>query len=96
MPGDGSGPYTSVPATHTYLFAGTYSPSLEVTGPGGSNTLTRTDYITVYPPLTGTICGYFAVQNQVTGEFSLQDQVDGSFALQDTITGSFAIKKCGC
>lgn len=46
-PGDGSGVQASVPAFHTYLSLGTYSPSLTVIGPGGTNTLTRTDYITV-------------------------------------------------
>jgi PKD repeat protein len=32
---------------HTYSSAGTYSVKLTVTGPGGSNTMTKTDYITV-------------------------------------------------
>lgn len=49
-PGDGSGIQTSVPAHHTYVSVGSYSPSLTVTGPGGSNTLTRTNYITVTVP----------------------------------------------
>jgi len=50
-PGDGTGPFTSVPATHAYANSGQYSPSLTVTGPGGSDTLTRTDYITVTAPV---------------------------------------------
>jgi parallel beta-helix repeat protein len=47
--GDG---YTSTVQnpSHTYLFAGTYTVSLTVTGPGGSNTKTMAGYITVSVP----------------------------------------------
>jgi len=38
------------PPTHTYTTVGTYTVSLTVTGPGGSDTLTKTDYITVNTP----------------------------------------------
>jgi PKD repeat protein len=40
--------------SHTYSAAGSYTVSLTVTGPGGSNTSTLTDYIVVQelPPLT--------------------------------------------
>ena len=37
--------------THTYTTAGTYTVKLTVTGPGGSNTATKTGYITVAPAL---------------------------------------------
>ena len=37
--------------THTYTTAGTYTVKLTVTGPGGSNTATKTGYITVSPAL---------------------------------------------
>jgi PKD repeat protein len=36
--------------SHTYEAAGTYTVSFEVTGPGGSDTETKTDYITVTAP----------------------------------------------
>lgn len=51
--GDG-GTSTSANPTHNYAAAGTYSVSLTVTGPGGSNTLTRTAYVSAsafVPPL---------------------------------------------
>ncbi len=44
--GDGTTSNSPNPA-HTYAAAGTYSVSLAVSGPGGSDTLTRSDYITV-------------------------------------------------
>ncbi len=37
--------------THTYPSAGVYTVSLTVSGPGGSNTLTKTNYVTVYEPV---------------------------------------------
>ena len=36
--------------SHTYSASGTYSVSLTVTGPGGSNSVTKTNYIAVTPP----------------------------------------------
>ncbi|MFH0945878.1 MAG: PKD domain-containing protein, partial [Planctomycetota bacterium] len=36
--------------THTYTTSGTYTVSLTVTGPGGNDTITKTDYITVTAP----------------------------------------------
>jgi PKD repeat protein len=47
--GDGS-TSTSKNASHTYRIAGTYTVSLEVTGPDGSDTESKTDYITVTTP----------------------------------------------
>jgi len=44
--GDGGVSSTASPS-HTYSNTGTYSVSLTVTGPGGSNTTTKTNYITV-------------------------------------------------
>lgn len=35
--------------SHTYTTAGVYTVSLTVSGPGGSHTLTRTNYIVAYP-----------------------------------------------
>jgi PKD repeat protein len=36
--------------THVYSYPGTYTVSLNVTGPGGTNTTVRSDYITVTEP----------------------------------------------
>jgi PKD repeat protein len=44
--GDGSTSTAKSPS-HTYSAKGTYTVSLKVTNAGGSNTLTRTGYITV-------------------------------------------------
>jgi len=47
--GDG-GTSTSEDPQHTYQVPGTYSVTLTVSGPGGSNAHTKTDYITVTQP----------------------------------------------
>ena len=44
--GDGESSYFQTPA-HTYVNAGTYTVSLTVSGPGGSNEMIKTDYIAV-------------------------------------------------
>jgi len=57
--------------SHTYTVAGTYTVSLTVTGPGGSDTNTKIDYITV---------------TQASGPItvSLQDGVNGYSGTRDT------------
>jgi PKD repeat protein len=47
--GDGTSSAVANPS-HVYSLAGVYSVSLTVTGPGGSNTQTRTNYISVLAP----------------------------------------------
>ena len=47
--GDG-GTSTAASPSHVYAAAGTYTVALTVTGPGGSNTQTRTNYVTVSAP----------------------------------------------
>ena len=47
--GDGSGSTNAQP-TNTYASAGVYSVALTAIGPGGTNSLTRTNYITVLAP----------------------------------------------
>ncbi|WP_456442762.1 PKD domain-containing protein [Caldithrix abyssi] len=42
---------------HTYNNPGTYTVSLTVSGPGGSDTETKVDYITVYEPITADFSG---------------------------------------
>ncbi|MFO1313581.1 MAG: PKD domain-containing protein [Burkholderiales bacterium] len=46
--GDG-GTSTAANPSHSYASAGTYTVALTVTGPGGSNALTRTGYVSVSP-----------------------------------------------
>jgi PKD repeat protein len=43
---------TAISPTHTYTRAGVYTVSLTAVGPGGSDTLTRTHYITANPSTT--------------------------------------------
>ena len=50
--GDG-GSSTAAAPSHSYAAAGTYTVSLTVTGPGGSNTQTRSNYVTVIRGGTG-------------------------------------------
>jgi PKD repeat protein len=50
--GDG-GQSTAASPSHTYAAPGTYTVSLTVTGPGGSDTRTRTDYITAVRVIPG-------------------------------------------
>jgi PKD repeat protein len=54
--GDGS-TSTEPNPSHTYTSAGQYTVSLTVSGPGGTNTLTRSNYITVYAPVQANFSG---------------------------------------
>ncbi len=75
--GDG-GTSTLVHPMHVYTTTGTYTVSLTANGPGGSDTLTRTDYVTTtFPPpetvfsaspLTGTIPLTVTFTNSTTGQ----------------------------
>jgi PKD repeat protein len=47
--GDGT-TSTSASPSHSYSTAGSYTVSLKVTGPGGSNTMSKTGYLTVSAP----------------------------------------------
>jgi PKD repeat protein len=49
--GDGNTSTTSSPS-HTYAFSGTFDVSLQVTNTGGSDTMTKTGYITVTTDIT--------------------------------------------
>jgi PKD repeat protein len=53
--GDGTTSTLQNPS-HAYANAGVYTVSLKVTGPGGSNTQPKTNYITVLAPNTGSTC----------------------------------------
>jgi len=65
--------------THTYTTKGTYTVTLTVSGPGGSDTLTCTNYITVYTPVQAGFIGSptsgvapleVAFTNQSTGDYT--------------------------
>lgn len=60
--GDG-GTSTATNSSRTYTTAGTYTVALTVTGPGGSNTATRNNYITVNEP--PSYMGDFDLDNDV-------------------------------
>ncbi len=62
----GNGVTSTLPSpTHTYTATGVYTVALMVSGPGGTDTLTRTNYITVTPgciPLTDVAFTYVPAQ----------------------------------
>jgi len=64
--------------THTYSAAGSYTVTLTVSGPGGSDTVTRTNYIAVYvavladftaAPLTGIVPLTVTFTNTSSGDY---------------------------
>jgi len=66
--GDGSSSTEQNPI-HTYTTPGTFSVTLTVSGPGGQDSLTRTDYIAVVQnaePKTWTFMLYFAGDNDLS------------------------------
>ncbi len=85
--GDG-GTSTSANPSHTYNVAGTYTVSLTVTGPGGSDTVTRVDYITVSDPPVGGPVLYmsFTTNTAVPGVGTVRDDDIVSY---DPTTGTW-------
>lgn len=55
--GDGSDSNACNEPAHTYMAAGLYTVTLTVSGPGGTDSLTQTDLITVYEPVTAVFSG---------------------------------------
>ncbi|MBX3058397.1 MAG: PKD domain-containing protein [Anaerolineae bacterium] len=55
--GDGSDSNACNDPAHTYTTAGVYTVTLTVSGPGGTDSLTQTDLITVYEPVTAVFSG---------------------------------------
>jgi PKD repeat protein len=49
--GDGGTSSVCIDPSHTYTAAGVYTVTLTISGPGGNDTETKTDYITVYEPV---------------------------------------------
>ncbi|MBK7878305.1 MAG: PKD domain-containing protein [Planctomycetes bacterium] len=72
--GDG-GTSTLQNPSHTYTVAGTYTVALTVTGPGGNDTQTRTNYITVSPGAAGpTYYISFSANTTVPGLGTVADE----------------------
>jgi PKD repeat protein len=71
--GDGGVSGARHPA-YEYVVTGTYTVSLTVTGPGGTDTEIKTDYISVLPPTTWTFMLYFAADNNL--HTHLEDAID--------------------
>ncbi len=89
--GDGFTSTERAGAVHTYTVPSVYTVTLTVTGPGGSDTLTRANYINVRPPvragfyaepLSGAIPLTVTFVNTSTGHFLVDrfDFGDGSMA----------------
>jgi PKD repeat protein len=86
--GDGGTSASCDDPTHTYAAKGVYTVALTVTGPGGTDTLTRSGHITVYDPVQADLSGSprsgpppleVSFTNSSTGDFtsSLWDFGDG-------------------
>ncbi len=58
--GDG-GTSTAASPSHVYSAAGTYTVKLTVTGPGGSNTQTRSNYVTASSPASSLVNASFEI-----------------------------------
>ncbi len=65
---------------HTYNTAGTYSVNLTVTGPGGSNSKLRTNYISVSAPLVAPVANFTGTPTSGNSPLIVQftDQSTGS------------------
>ena len=83
--GDGSISAAQYPS-HTYLAPGTYTVSLTAAGPGGPNTDTQTDYITVSAPSTDGIDQYTKLMLHFNGPNGSRTFTD-SEQTPKTVTG---------
>lgn len=63
--GDGATDSTPAP-THSYTVAGTYAVSLSITGPGGTDTVTKASFVTVSPPSPPPVASFNAVKTSGT------------------------------
>jgi PKD repeat protein len=77
--GDGGTSNACVDPDHTYTTPGSYTVSLTVSGPGGSDTLTRPGYISVFEPVDAQFLGspttgvrplMVTFTNQSTGDYT--------------------------
>lgn len=69
--GDGATSTAQAP-THTYSAAGTYTVGLTVTGPGGSNTHTRSNYINVSGAAKAPVAAFTANKTSGTAPLAVQ------------------------
>ncbi|HNS50786.1 MAG TPA: PKD domain-containing protein [Anaerolineae bacterium] len=76
--GDGAASSLCEDPTHTYAAAGLYTVALTVSGPGGTDTLTRTSYIAVYEPVVAGFAGY-PTNGLVPLLVSFTNQSDGDY-----------------
>jgi uncharacterized repeat protein (TIGR01451 family) len=73
--GDGT-TTTNVAPTHVYTAPGVYSVTLTATGPGGQDSLVRTNYITVSQPITFTL-GWILDGNQASASYGFAARTAG-------------------
>jgi len=69
--GDGSSSTLQFPS-HTYTIDGTYTVALTVTNSGGSNTLTRTNYITVGSGVVAPVANFVGTPTSGTAPLTVQ------------------------
>jgi len=88
--GDGGTATVSAPV-HTYTAAGTYTVSLSITGPGGSDALSRTDYITVQvltaPSAPSNLTAGNPTANSVDLAWSDNSSSEDSFEVERSLDG---------
>ena len=85
--GDGA-TSTQKDPVHTYTAAGTYTVKLTVTNVAGSNTATKTNYITVTPAQTGGQAPYRAFTAPCRVEAEDYDTGGETVAYHDTTAGN--------
>ena len=73
---------------HTYAAVGSYTVRLTVTGPAGSDAMTRTAYINVTPAPVPPVASFTAISTTGTAPFSVQF-ADHSSGTIDTWTWTF-------
>jgi PKD repeat protein len=78
--GDG-GTSTEQNPSHTYSDAGTYTVELTVTNPSGSDSVTKTDFITVEAPVESTYVG-------LDSPFRIVDTRDGTGIASSLVSGT--------
>ncbi len=88
--GDGGSATVSAPV-HTYTAPGTYTVSLSVTGPGGSDALSRTDYITVQvltvPDAPSGLTAGNPTANEIDLSWSDNSSSEDSFEVERSLDG---------
>ena len=89
--GDGS-TSTDQSSTHTYVTEGSYNVTLTATGPGGSNTATSTEPITVSAPLTSSSYnGGIPLTTAQNGTVSGELWYDSYYAMETSAQKTFTL-----